>query len=97
MKIEALENLARDMVGDGKTPNVFFVSKQPQGLVLVTRDEEAAYNYWQSLPRNVETSLEDRSFGVIASTEPREEGSTQLVTHDDYYAFTRLKKKRKAG
>ena len=83
MKIKKLEDLAREMVGDGKSPHLYFVSIEHKGVVLVSRDFEPAYEYWKSLPRNIETMLEDRHVGVICSTEPQAEGSTRLVTYDD--------------
>ena len=88
MRITEMEALARDMVGDGKMPNVYFVSefskgKDGPGLVMISRDLNAAYTFWQSLPRTFETTLEDRLTGVLASTEPIEDGSKILRTWDD--------------
>ena len=87
MRIEPMEAIAREMVGDGQIPNVFFVSEfsnvDGPGLVMVTRDFNAAYTFWQSLPRTCETSLEDRLVGVLCSTEPIEDGSKILRTIDD--------------
>jgi hypothetical protein len=81
-KVEEVEAIARKVVGDGKSPNLFFVSQE--GVILtVTRDFELAYQQWRALPRNVETALEDRKNGVIADTGPVEEGSKRLVTTDD--------------
>jgi hypothetical protein len=95
MKIEQLEALPRNMVGDGGSPNVFFVSQQPLGVVMITRNALLAYDYWRSLPRDVETSLEDRQWGVIADNGPEDEGSTKLVVRDDYRQFTKRKKPAK--
>jgi hypothetical protein len=81
-RIELLEGLASQVIGDGQTPNLYFVTVQGN-VVLVTREFDQAYDYWRYLPRNVETSLEDRLIGCICTTEPIEDGSTQLVTHDD--------------
>jgi len=94
MKIEALEALARDMVGDGKFPDVFFVSCEPHGLLMITPDFFAAYQFWRQLPRNVETALENRTFGCICTTEPQEDGSTILVTYDDSESFRECEAER---
>jgi hypothetical protein len=73
MKIEAMENLAKEMVGDGKTPNLYFVSvfekENPRGLILISRDFEAAYHVWVNLSTRIESTLEDRLTGVVCSTE----------------------------
>jgi len=50
-KIEALEQLARDTVGDGKSPNLFFVSIEGV-IITVTRSFNVAYAEWKDLPRN---------------------------------------------
>ncbi len=68
MEIE-LEKLAREMVGDGKDPNWFFVSDS-KGIALVTRDFNAAYAFWLSLPRNADSSLEDRKTGTLCQIFP---------------------------
>lgn len=80
MRIEALETLARDMVGDGGSPNVFFVTDGPN-VVMVTTDEEKARAAWRELADRFpmrECALEDRQTGVLASLEPQEEGSHVL-------------------
>lgn len=87
MKIESLEAIARDMVGDGKRPNVFFVSLEPLGIVMITRDFQAAYQYWKGLSRSAETSLEDRQTGVICSNEPLCELDKRLHVIDDSASF----------
>jgi hypothetical protein len=79
-----LDKLASELVADGKTPNLFFVTVKADCL-LATRDFDLAYAYWRQLPRDVETMLEDRLIGVICSTEPVEEHSTKLITYDDSY------------
>jgi len=87
-KIKALENLATDIVGDGKSPNVFFVSTQ--GVIfMVTTDFEMAYAAWQEVsdPPHVETALEDRQTGVIASVGPDEENGDRLTVQDDSGRF----------
>lgn len=86
-KIDVLETMARDMVGDGKSPNLFFVTDQ--GVVtLVARNGDDAYTAWSRLatrsPR-VECALEDRQTGVLASIEPEtDEPNARLVRLDDY-------------
>lgn len=86
VKIEAMEELARTMVGDGKKPNLYFVTRGGT-VVNVSRYKRQSYNMWRNLAEqfpNEESALEDRQTGVIASREPEEEGSTRLVTADDY-------------
>ena len=83
MKIKALDALATELVGDGKSPNLYFVSLAGT-VIMVSRDGNAAHRFWKSLGRNVETALEDRCVGLLASTEPIEEGSKQLRTYDDF-------------
>jgi hypothetical protein len=80
-----LKELPRDMVGDNGSPNVYFVT-DCGATVTVTLDGLTAYAHWRRLadrrPR-VECALEDRKFGCMASVEPREENSTDLVVIDD--------------
>jgi hypothetical protein len=73
-KILELENIASSMIGDGKKPNVFFVSVKGR-IVTITRDFERAYLQWRELSKNedVETALEDRLTGTIASVQPTED------------------------
>lgn len=64
--------MARDMVGDGRKPNRYFVTDGGR-VVLVTTDRVAAYRHWVVLARRrplAESALEDRLFGVIASVSP---------------------------
>jgi hypothetical protein len=70
-RIAALERLVSDMIGDGKAPNLFFVT-HGGNVILIARDFEVAYPVWQSIShqRTAETSLEDRQTGVLASVEP---------------------------
>jgi len=81
-KIESLELMAREMVGDGQSPNLYFVSLEGV-IITVTRDFRTAHAEWSSLPTNVETMLEDRKNGVICDTSPIEDGSPILRTYDD--------------
>lgn len=85
-KIEACEALARNMVGDGKSPNLFFVSIGGTN-VMITRDFNAAYHAWRAIPRHIESALEDRKWGTVCSNEPEEDGSSKLVVTDDSRSF----------
>ena len=80
-KIPGLEKLASEMVGDGKSPNLFFVTEK--GVVtMITRNFNDAYENWDlnaSLGR--ESALEDRKNGVTCSMEPEEENG-RLVRRD---------------
>jgi predicted glutamine amidotransferase len=82
MRIKELNKLATEMVGDGQSPNLFFVSINGN-ILMVTTDFPAAHALWSRLPRDVETMLEDRQNGVLASTEPVDDGSKVLRTYDD--------------
>ena len=83
-----LEDMARDMVGDNGSPNLYFVSihgpGEPRtGIFLVTSDFDVAYDAWRKLPRDTETALEDRQTGTIASTEPEsDKRGARFVTYD---------------
>ena len=93
--IKQLQKLATDMVGNGKTPNLFFVSEQGV-IITVTRDFEIAYEQWLSLASGysrVECALEDRRYGTICSVEPRTDDiadSKQLINIDDSASFRRM-------
>ena len=65
--IKLLEKLAQTMVGDGKNPNVFFVSIKG-AIHLITTDFNVAYDYWRNLARNSRNdhpTLEDRHWGMV--------------------------------
>lgn len=82
-RVKQLESLARDLVGDNKSPNLYFVSDD-KGIIMVTSDLDVAHAAWRNLPRNKESSLEDRKTGVLASTEPVDDTpGARLVTYDD--------------
>jgi hypothetical protein len=86
-RIPALEDMARDMVGDGKSPNLFFVTDRG-AVVSVNRDFDVAYSQWQDLERaGAECALEDRKTGTIASRTPDEERDNAMYTVDDTYTF----------
>lgn len=82
MRIKELNVLATELIGDGKTPNLFFVSIKGD-IVLVTPEFDTAHEYWLYLPRTIETALEDRRNGMLAATEPEEDGSNVLRTYDN--------------
>lgn len=89
-RFKPFEDMARDMVGDGKTPDLFFVSVAGN-IVTVSLDFQSAYEEWRVRSRGnrVETSLEDRLYGTIASVEPEDDGSPKLIRHDDSADFVR--------
>lgn len=91
-KIEALELLAREMVGDGKSPGLFFVTDRGV-VVTVTRSFDVAYAEWQLLadarPLR-ECALEGRKYGVIADVSPdSDDPGSRLVRCDDSREFRR--------
>lgn len=62
-----LNNLARDMVGDGKSPDVFFVTERGN-VILITTKFDLAYAAWQELAeRRIVSSLENRTYGFICA------------------------------
>jgi hypothetical protein len=102
--IKQLNALASEMVGDGKSPNLFFVTVSGN-VVLTATDFAQAYGYWKSLargyPKRVETMLEDRKVGIIASAGMEKQyeektddftGPEQWEVHDDSYTFGLRKK-----
>lgn len=90
MKNIELNKLATELVGDNKSPNLFFVSVGGDTM-LITSDFALAYDAWAKLPRNIETSIEDRKNGVLASTAPIEDDSPILRTIDEAAYFIRLR------
>jgi hypothetical protein len=77
--IKQLDMAARDLVGDGKSPNLFFVSVDGK-VRTITSEFDIAYDLWRSL-RGSEATLEDRKHGVLASVENH-------VVMDDTYMLT---------
>lgn len=90
-RLEVFEEMARSTVGDGKRPDIFFVGVGGN-IVTITLDFETAYEEWIRRARGakIETTLEDRLFGVIASVETADEGSTQFVRIDSSRDFIRM-------
>jgi len=80
------------MVGDGRRPNIFFVTDEGN-VVMVTLDFDAAYAHWRKLagraPR-IESALEDRRWGTVASVEPEsDDPGARLIIIDDSGEFLR--------
>lgn len=92
-KITQLQDMARDMVGDSGTPNLFFVTEE--GVVTtVTRNLDLARQAWRLLPRNRESAIEDRQTGVLCSVEQGEDG--RWFAYDDTELWKRLRRARSA-
>lgn len=98
-KIKELDALATEMVGDGQKPNVFFVTNKGK-VTTITRHFETAHREWiKFATQRVESMLEDRQTGVIASAgiEPvfdhdgNDTGREAWRTLDDstHFGFTR--------
>jgi hypothetical protein len=87
---ERLNQLASELVGDGKSPNLYFVT-DGGSVLTVTLDGRLAYQHWRALaarrPR-VDCALEDRETGVLCSVEPAEDSGGRRVVHDDYARLT---------
>lgn len=83
-EIKALQALATMFVGDGCSPNLYFVIDQ--GIVVaITRRYDEALVAWRRLADRfplVESALEDRKSGEIASVRPDEERGGKLVRWD---------------
>jgi hypothetical protein len=92
MKIKQLNELASTMVGDGDSPDVFFVTDKNGDVAMITVDFERAYSFWNDLPKTEQSTLENRKWGVICSTEPRNENDSRLVTMDDATEFRKYLK-----
>jgi hypothetical protein len=61
--IEILEKLATDLVGDGKGPNLYFVSATSEsGIVAIFVDRQAALNWAEETNA---FSVEDRENGEV--------------------------------
>ena len=84
MKIKALNQLATEMVGDGKKQNVFFVCEQGN-VVMITTDFDAAHSFWQNLAcTRVDSTIEDRQTGVICSAGPERDEDGDVLTGTKY-------------
>ena len=98
-KIKELDKLATEMVGDGKKPNVFFVTQKGK-VTTITRHFEVAHREWRNFAtQRTESALEDRLTGTIASAgvEPvfdndgNDTGREAWRVYDDstHFGFTR--------
>jgi hypothetical protein len=88
-RLECLEELARTMVGDGKSPDLFFVTVGGN-VVMISREYRPAYACWKrhaSASPLYECALENRQIGVIASVQPEEDDDKRLEVIDDSYTF----------
>lgn len=87
MKTSILNILARNTVGDDCKPNLYFVSDGPD-TVLVTTESDVAYDYWSRLAQRYplqESTLEDRSYGVICSVQKDDlDPDGPLIIIDDF-------------
>ena len=83
-KIKQLEELARTMVGDGKAPNLYFITVDVV-VVTITRDLSIAKSEWR---RNIYNhpftpcSVEDRKQGTVCQHDKDEE-TCRWITIDD--------------
>lgn len=76
-KINELNALATEMVGDGKKPNLYFVTNKGN-VATVTQHFEVAHREWSKFAsQRVECALEDRLTGIICSS-----GMERLYDHD---------------
>lgn len=77
------------MIGDGKLPDLFFVTLD--GVVIViSRDFEFAHTKWRQLANERKiTCLESRKVGVVSSRDwqENEEGKQAIETHDDSWMW----------
>ena len=91
-RIERLEALARDMVGDGETPDLFFVTDRGN-VVCIETSAPKAYRRWKALAARRplrECCLENRTYGTICSVEPQsDEDSAPLEICDGYMSYVK--------
>ncbi len=85
-RLQALESLASKLIGDGKSPNVFFVTVEGR-VVSITQDLEVAKRAWEGFAAsmNIETSVEDRLVGVLASITPDPEGEYEGLIRIEHF------------
>lgn len=62
-----LNDIAADMIGDGKEPNLFFIAIKGE-TVMITNDVNAAYNYWEEESNDAAVPLYDRTSGLLVET-----------------------------
>lgn len=76
-RVKELDKLATEMVGDGNKPNVFFVTHKGK-VTTITRHFEVAHREWRKFAmQRMESALEDRLTGTIASA-----GVEETFDHD---------------
>lgn len=94
-KIKPMQDMPVTMVGDGGSPDVFFVTDQGV-TVTITTHFGTAYNHWRRMARSTpkrECALEDRRWGCICAVEPVDETpGARLVTLDDSHVFCKRHK-----
>lgn len=88
LEVPAFQAWPVDHVGDGKKPNVYVVTDRGV-VVTLTRDGPTGYRHWRTLADRrplVESALEDRVTGVLASVEPdSDEPGARLEVRDDWH------------
>lgn len=83
-----LNAMASKIIGDGGTPNLFFVTDQGE-TVTITRSFQVAYAQWLALARDaiamrIECTLEDRQTGVLCSVGPESDNKgARMLRVDD--------------
>jgi len=84
---DRLNQLASELVGDGKSPNLYFVTVDAR-VQTVTTDRRTAYLHWHQLASTgvLACALEDRETGVVCLVEAGPDG--QLQRTDDYHRLT---------
>lgn len=91
-KIKQLEELARDTVGDGTAPDLYFVTDRGT-VVTVTRSLVLAYRHFRELARRdfprLACALENRTYGVLASLDTDEERGPGLYLIDDVPGYAK--------
>ena len=81
-KIKQLEDLAISTVGDGKNPNLFFVSENGV-ITTVTRDFNIAYNKWMDNRYDcINSVIEDRKNGMICEYCPFSKNNERICIDD---------------
>ena len=88
MKSKHLNELGKEimMIEKGR-PVHYLVSRHPEGVVMITTNFTAAYEYWKTLPTTIETELEVQGYGTVCDTSPVKERSKTLRTYDDSERF----------
>ena len=90
--VPELEKIATKMVGDGKGPNLYFVSLKGK-IVAIHTSFKASYKHWKELAlanSESESALEDRRYGVICSVSPDEDLGGMLIYWDESISFKRF-------